>query len=597
LAVGAGDVWKALNEEGSGVALGTTGCFGFCQREPIVAVLAPGKPKMLHGEVTPDRAVEFGRAAARGEARFDVGLCRIDHEANILDDTTTIYLTEPEAVPKNGVPDYDEVPFFSKQLRIVMRNCGIIDPRNIEEYIARGGYLTLWQVLHEMSPEEVIQQIAASGLRGRGGAGFPTGRKWQLCRQAKGDVKYLVCNADEGDPGAYMDRIVLEGDPHSVLEGMIMGAYAIGCRQGYIYIRAEYPLAMQIVETALEAARERGLLGENILESGFSFDVEMVKGAGAFVCGEETALLAAIEGRVGEPRQRPPYPAECGLWDKPTNINNVKTWANVPVIMTRGPEWFSRIGTDRSKGTMVFSLVGKVQNTGLVEVPMGITLRELVYEIGGGIADGKVFKAVQTGGPSGGCIPRELLHLAVDYEQLTEAGSMMGSGGMVVMDEDTCMVDMARYFLSFTKDESCGKCTPCREGTRHMLNILTRLCEGKGQAGDIEMLEELGRATKAAAGCGLGGTAPNPVLTTIRYFRDEYETHVEHKKCPGGVCLALIQYSIDPAECRGCGRCQNECPEDAISGQDREPRVIDLAACIKCGVCRDVCRAGAVTVS
>jgi NADH:ubiquinone oxidoreductase subunit F (NADH-binding)/NAD-dependent dihydropyrimidine dehydrogenase PreA subunit len=559
--------------------------------------MAPGKPKLLHAEVTPDRATELSQALAEGEFPLQSALCRIDEEPDIVADGSTVYLTDPEAVPKNGVPAYEEVPFFSKQMRIVMRNCGVIDPRNIHEYMARGGYFTLWRVLHEMSSGQVIEQITASGLRGRGGAGFPTGRKWQLCRQATGDVKYLVCNADEGDPGAYMDRIVLESDPHSVLEGMITGAYAIGCRQGYIYVRAEYPVAMEIVEQALDAARDMGLLGEDIMGSGFSFDVEMVKGAGAFVCGEETALLAAIEGRVGEPRQRPPYPAECGLWGKPTNINNVKTWANVPAILARGADWFSGIGTERSKGTMLFSLVGKVQNTGLVEVPMGITLQELVYDIGGGIADGKALKAVQTGGPSGGCIPQELMDLAVDYEQLTEAGSMMGSGGMVVMDEDTCMVDMARYFLSFTKEESCGKCTPCREGTKHMLDTLMRICEGKGQEGDIEVLQELGRTTKAAAGCGLGGTAPNPVLTTLRYFRDEYEAHIGRNKCPGGVCTALIEYSINSAECRGCGRCQNECPEEVISGEDREPRVIDTAACVKCGVCRDVCRAGAVVVT
>jgi NADH:ubiquinone oxidoreductase subunit F (NADH-binding)/(2Fe-2S) ferredoxin/Pyruvate/2-oxoacid:ferredoxin oxidoreductase delta subunit len=597
LAVGAGAVWEAVTEDSDGVQVRSSGCLGFCQQEPIVTVLQPGRPKILHGEVTPESAIELKRALAKGEAPPDSALCRIDEERNILDETAVTYLTDPEAVPKNGVPTYDEVPFFSKQLRIVMRNCGVIDPRNIDEYMARGGYFTLWRVLHEMSPEQVIVQIAASGLRGRGGAGFPTGRKWQLCREAKGDVKYLVCNADEGDPGAYMDRIVLEGDPHSVLEGMIIGAYAIGCHQGHIYVRAEYPLAMEIAENALTDARQRGLVGEDIMGTGFSFDVEIVKGAGAFVCGEETALLAAIEGRVGEPRQRPPYPAECGLWGKPTNINNVKTWANVPVILARGPEWFSGIGTDRSKGTMVFSLVGKVRNTGLVEVPMGTTLRELVYDIGGGIAEDKAFKAVQTGGPSGGCIPQELMYLAVDYEQLTEAGSMMGSGGMVVMDEDTCMVDMARYFLSFTTEESCGKCTPCREGTKHMLDTLARICEGNGQEGDIELLEELGRTTKAAAGCGLGATAPNPVLTTIRYFWDEYEAHIAANKCPGGVCTALIEYGIEPTECRGCGRCQNECPEQAISGQDREPRVIDAAACIKCGVCRDVCRAGAVMVT
>ncbi len=540
LVVGARDIWQAVSEEAGNVAIGRTGCFGYCQREPVVAVLEPARSKTLYGEMTPHKAAELLRALATGASRPDSALCRIDKEENILDRTIRSYIAEAEPAPQNGVPLYREIPFFGRQLRIVLRNCGVIDPRNIDEYIARGGYFTLWRVLHERSGDEVIDEITASGLRGRGGAGFPTGRKWRLCREAEGDPKYLVCNADEGDPGAYMDRIVLEGDPHSVLEGMIIGAYAIGCQRGYIYVRAEYPLAMEIAETALESARERGLLGEDIMGSGFSFDIELVPGAGAFVCGEETALLASIEGRVGEPRQRPPYPAERGLWDKPTNINNVKTWANVPVILARGPEWFAGIGTEQSKGTMVFSLVGKVKNTGLVEVPMGITLRDLVYDLGGGIAQDRRFKAVQTGGPSGGCVPSDLMDLPVDYERLTEAGAMMGSGGMVVMDENTCMVDMAKYFLTFTTEESCGKCTACREGTKQMLAILTKITAGEGSDEDLELLEELATTVKAASLCGLGQTAPNPVLTTLRYFRDEYEAHVSYKQCPASVCRDIV---------------------------------------------------------
>jgi NADH:ubiquinone oxidoreductase subunit F (NADH-binding)/NAD-dependent dihydropyrimidine dehydrogenase PreA subunit len=454
-----------------------------------------------------------------------------------------------------------------------------------------------------MTPDKIVAEIALSGLRGRGGAGFPTGIKWDLVRSAEsanGGPKYLVCNGDEGDPGAFMDRSILESDPHSVIEGMIVGARAIGASAGFVYIRNEYPLAIEAVTTALRQARDYGLLGPDILGTGFAFDLQVKRGAGAFVCGEETALLASIEGRLGEPRPRPPYPARSGLWGRPTCINNVETWANIPAIINRGAKWFAGIGTETSKGTKVFSLVGKINNTGLVEVPMGISLRDIVYDIGGGIPGGKAFKAVQTGGPSGGCIPREKIDLPIDYESLAEAGSMMGSGGMVIMDEETCMVDVARYFLSFTQDESCGKCTPCREGTKAMLEILTRITEGKGAPDDIALLERLGSSIKDTALCGLGKTAPNPVLTTLRYFRDEYEAHILKKKCPAHVCRQLNAYAIDPGLClekgRGCDVCRRNCASDAIAGRTNEAHAIDQAKCIKCGVCFDVCHFGAVRV-
>ena len=446
--------------------------------------------------------------------------------------------TLPKGIKK--VPKYEEVPFFSKQDKRILRNCGFINPDKIEEYIAQGGYFALVTALSKLKPDEIIDQVTRSGLRGRGGAGFPTGRKWSFCRQADDDPKYIICNADEGDPGAYMDRSILEGNPHSVIEGMVIGAYAIGAKKGYIYVRAEYPLAIEKLKTALKQAEECGFLGSNILGSGFDFSIDIERGSGAFVCGEETALIASIEGQTGEPRQRPPFPAQSGLWGKPTNINNVKTWANIPLIIARGADWFSALGTDNSKGTVVFSLVGKVVNTGLVEVPMGTKLGSLVFDIGGGIPDSRKLKAVQTGGPSGGCIPAQLAHLSADYETLTEAGSIMGSGGMVVMDEDTCMVDLAKYFLTFTRDESCGKCTPCREGTRRMLEILTDITEGRGQEGDIELLEEMGKTIIDSSLCGLGGTAPNPVLTTIRYFMEEYDQHIKYKRCPAMVCKKII---------------------------------------------------------
>jgi len=483
-----------------------------------------------------------------------------------------------------------------KEVRVVLRNCGKIDPQNIEDYIAEDGYQALAKVLTEMTPEQVIDEIKRSGLRGRGGAGFPTGRKWELTRAAQGYPKYVVCNADEGDPGAFMNRRVLEGDPHSVIEGMIIAAYAIGASQGYIYCRAEYPLAVSTLNIAIQQARNFGLLGNNILGTDFSFDLEVRQGAGAFVCGEETALIASIEGRRGEPRPRPPFPAQSGLWGKPTNINNVETYANVPQIILKGAEWFASMGTEKSKGTKTFALAGDLNHTGLIEVPFGITLREIVYDVGGGIRDGKAFKAIQTGGPMGGCLPADYLDLPVDYESLTAAGSIMGSGGMIVMDEDTCMVDIARFFMEFTQDESCGKCTPCRIGTRRILEILTRICEGKGQDGDIETLEYLCEQIRTNSLCGLGQGAPNPVASTLKHFRHEYEAHIYEKRCPAKVCRALIRYEIIAEACTGCTVCARNCPVNAISGERRQPHVIDPDVCIRCGICMQVCNFNAVTI-
>lgn len=485
----------------------------------------------------------------------------------------------------------------AKEVRVVLRNCGVIDPNNIEDYIAEDGYMALAKVLSEMTPEQVIDEVTRSGLRGRGGAGFLTGRKWQFCRNSQADMKYIVCNADEGDPGAFMNRRVLESDPHSVIEGMIIAAYAIGARQGYIYCRAEYPLAVKTLNIAIKQAREFGFLGENILGTGFSFDLEVRQGAGAFVCGEETALMASIEGRRGEPRPRPPFPAVSGLWGKPTNINNVETYANVPQIILKGADWFASMGTEKSKGTKTFALAGDVKHTGLIEVPLGITLREIVYDVGGGIKDDKGFKAIQTGGPMGGCLPAEFLDLPVDYESLTQAGSIMGSGGMVVMDEETCMVDIARFFMEFTQEESCGKCTPCRIGTRRLLEILTRICEGKGEDGDIERLEELCDQIRTASLCGLGQGAPNPVASTLKYFRHEYEAHIYEKRCPAKVCRALITYEIVPETCTGCTVCARNCPVNAITGERRQPHKIDPDICVRCGICMQVCNFNAIVIN
>jgi len=557
------------------VAVVMTGCNGFCAQGPVMVV----KPDDIFYQLLTDD---------------DITHLVEEHFLKGRPVQKLMYTPPAEELP---VPKMSDIGFFNKQRLIALRNRGMIDPEQIDEYIARDGYTALAKALNEMTPEQIIEEIKLSGLRGRGGAGFPTGRKWELARAAKGETKHIVCNADEGDPGAFMDRSIIESDPHSVLEGMIIGARAIGASYGHVYIRNEYPLARERLIKAIKQATDYGLLGKDIFGTGFDLDVSIHRGAGAFVCGEETSLIASLEGRAPEPRIRPPFPVESGIWDAPTNINNVETWANVPDIINRGAKWFSAIGTETSKGTKVFSVVGKVKNTGLVEVPMGITLREIVYDIGGGIPDDKEFKAVQTGGPSGGCIPQSLLDLPIDYEKLAEVGSIMGSGGLIVMDEDTCMVDVARYFLEFLKDESCGKCTACREGIDVMHGILVRICEGNGKEGDIEMLEELSEAVKDSSLCALGRTAPNPVISTIRYFSDEYEAHINDKSCPAGVCKALITYVIDEEKCKGCRLCAKNCPQEAITGEVKMPHTIEQDKCIKCGVCFDVCKFDAVSVT
>ena len=555
------------------VAVVKTGCHGLCAEGPVMIVYPEA---VFYSRVRPEDVEEIV-------------------SEHLLKGRIVERLVYHEAQTPEGIKSLNETTFYKKQHRIALRNCGVINPESIDEYIGTGGYEALGKVLTEMTPDEVIQTILDSGLRGRGGAGFPTGLKWRFASGNRGNVqKYVCCNADEGDPGAFMDRSVLEGDPHVVLEAMAIAGYAIGADQGYIYVRAEYPIAVERLQIAINQAREYGLLGKNIFDTGFNFDIELRLGAGAFVCGEETALMTSIEGNRGEPRPRPPFPAVKGLFQKPTILNNVETWANIPQIILNGPEWFASMGTEKSKGTKVFALGGKINNTGLVEIPMGTTLRTVIEDIGGGIPNGKKFKAAQTGGPSGGCIPAEHFDIPIDYDNLLSIGSMMGSGGLIVMDEDTCMVDIAKFFLQFTVDESCGKCTPCRVGTKRLLELLEKITDGRGTLDDIDKMEELCYYIKDNALCGLGQTAPNPVLSTLRYFRDEYVEHVVNKRCPAGVCKKLITYKIDPVKCKGCTLCARNCPADAIEGQVKVAHSIDTSKCVKCGTCIDKCRFGAI---
>lgn len=559
---------------GEKVALKVTGCPGFCEKGPLVTIhpqnifyqkVKPGDVPMILSET-----VENGRKVER------------------------LLFEEPEAHRK--ITSAGDIPFYRLQKRLLLSQNDLIDPTSIEDYVATGGYQSLAKALFQMKPADIIEEIKLSGLRGRGGAGYPTGKKWENCRKTPGEMKYVICNCDEGDPGAFMDRALLEGNPHSIIEGMLIGANAIGANEGFIYVRHEYPIAYKNAGVAIKQARKAGLLGKNILGSGFDFDVEVAQGGGAFVCGESTALIASIEGRVGEPRSKQIHTVEQGLWGKPTNINNVETWANVPLIINRGSKWFASIGTEKSKGTKIFSLVGKVKNTGLVEVPMGITLKEIVFDIGGGQQNGKKIKAVQTGGPSGGCIPASLFNLPVDFDSLAQAGSMMGSGGMIVMDEETCMVDVAKYFVHFLQEESCGKCLPCREGLKRMGEILDSITEGRGNQESLSLLEELAEVVVDTSLCGLGKTAPNPVLSALRYFRPEFEAHIHQKRCPAGVCIPLIQYSISEVECTGCGACAKVCPVKAIEGEKKQAHHILYEICSKCGSCKDVCKANAVMV-
>ena len=576
---GAEEIMQAFETEVKkkklGVEIVPTGCHGFCAQAPVLVVDPYG---IFYGGISPEDVPEIvSQTVEKGKP------------------VERLLYTDPAS--GKTILHARDVPFYRNQKKIVLRNCGEIDPTSILHYIERDGYAALAKVLTEMKSEAVIGELTSSGLRGRGGAGFPTGRKWSFARAASGDHKYMVCNADEGDPGAFMDRAVLEGDPHTVIEGMTIAAYAIGASEGYVYVRAEYPIAVEHLKKALQDAHDLGLLGENILGSGFSFRIKIKKGSGAFVCGEETALIASLEGRRGMPRPRPPFPVQSGAWGKPTCINNVETLANVPPIILNGGKWYSEIGTEKSKGTKVFALAGKVNNTGLVEVPMGITLKEVVFDVGGGIPDQREFKAVLTGGPSGGCIPEDMLDLPVDYESLAKVGAIMGSGGMIVADDRTCMVDLSRFFMDFIQDESCGKCVPCRIGTKRMLEILIDICKGRGTVEDLEILEDLADSIKDSALCGLGQTAPNPVLTTLKYFKDEYLAHIEEGTCPAKVCKALIRYEIIPDKCTGCGACLKVCPTAAITGEKKEVHNIAQEKCIKCGMCYSTCRFEAIEVN
>lgn len=554
------------------VSVVSTGCHGFCEQGPTL-IIEP--QQTLYTLVKPEDIPEI--------------VAQDLMEGKLVE---RLLYTDP--LTKKQATTFGNSNFFAKQVRVVLKNCGFIDPERIEDYVENGGYKGLTNALKTMSPDEVVEEVKKAGLRGRGGAGFPTGLKWSFCRNSPGNKKYIICNADEGDPGAFMDRGVLEGDPHSVIEGMLIGAYAIGADEGYVYCRAEYPLAIKHMEIAISHAEKAGYLGENILNSGFNFRLKIRAGAGAFVCGEETALMASIEGRRGMPDVRPPFPAQSGLWGKPTNINNVETWSSVPHILKNGAEWYTQYGTEKSKGTKIFALTGRINNTGLVEVPMGTTLRDILFDIGGGVQNGKAFKAVQIGGPSGGCLPDEMLDLQVDYDTLTKAGAMVGSGGLVVMDETTCMVDIARFFLDFSQKESCGKCTPCREGNKRMWDILDRITKGEGKLEDLDTLENLALVIKETSLCGLGQNSPNPVLATLKYFRSEFEAHILEHKCPAHVCTALLTYSIDEEKCKGCGLCAKNCPVGCISGEKKEPHKIDEDACIKCGTCLEKCKLDAV---
>jgi len=591
------DTAKAeLDNNGSDFDLVKTGCMGFCRREPLVDVYLPGQPHVVYQRMKPDRMSRLLEALKDGQIIREGVLGRMDSRELLIDGTREVFaedLVNEEGLFKDLLA-VDSVDFYAKQRKIALRNCGFINPASIEEYIARGGYSALAHALKSMQPEEIIEHVKASGLRGRGGGGFPAGKKWESCRNAEGEVKYVICNADEGDPGAYMDRSILEGDPHSVIEGMIIGAYAIGAHEGYIYVRNEYPLAVKMVSQACRDARHMGLLGEDILGSGFDFDIAVNRGAGAFVCGESTALMASLEGQIGEPRAKYIHTVEQGLWDRPSNLNNVETWNNVPVVLNRGSDWFRSMGTENSPGTKVFSLVGKVKNVGLAEVPMGVTLREMIYEVGGGIPGNRGFKAVQTGGPSGGFVPDTHLDLPIDFDALWEAGTMMGSGGMIVVDDHCCMVDVARFYIGFLREESCGKCLPCREGLRATEEILTRICSGQGEDDDLDKLEDLCEYMRDASLCGLGQTASNPVQTTMHYFRDEYLEHIRNKFCPAGVCRDLIQFVINKDTCKGCLVCQKACSHDAVTGEKGQPHEINPTLCIQCGACFDECPENAI---
>ena len=586
---------KAIKEfpGDNGIKIHQSGCIGFCEAEPIVEIFGTGKPRVFYKNVTEDKILDAIEDYVEGNFKKKLILGQMRDPRSLLEDD--IQNPMADVAPLEKVPFFEDIPFYHKQVKIALRNCGYIDPDSIEEYISRKGYFAFIKALNDIEPKEIIRMVKESGLRGRGGGGFSTGKKWATCAGNEGN-RYIICNADEGDPGAYMDRSILEGDPHTVLEGMLIAALAIGSSQGFIYVRNEYPLAVKRLVTAIKAAEKYGLVGNNIAGSDFSFNIKISTGAGAFVCGESTALMASLEGNVGRPRAKYVHTVEKGFRQSPSNLNNVESYANVPVILIKGAESYAEMGTEHSKGTKVFSLVGKIKNTGLVEVPMGISLKEIVFDIGGGVPRKKKFKAVQTGGPSGGCIPEKYLDLGVDFDELTKVGSMMGSGGMIVMDQDTCMVDVARYFLDFLKEESCGQCNPCREGIKRMLEILTDICAGNGKDGDIELLEELGAMVQKFSLCGLGTSAPNPVLTTILYFRDEYEAHIKDKKCRAGVCKNLFYYEIDEEACNGCTLCAKKCPQGAITGEKKEPHKLDNEKCIKCGICYDVCKFDAILI-